>query len=638
MPTTATNRQLPELNARTRARTRTREPRPFVALDGEGAELADGEHAYVCLVSSSGRSVANPAGLTTREALSFIVREGRVEPRPILVGFFFNYDVNMILRDLPRELLAELWRTGSCVWELADAAFELAWIPTKLFEINAELVTPAGTVRGAAKLYDTFGFFQQSFVKACKAWGLGDRLERIEQMKARRGMFTLAELDAMTDYAIDECELLVELMNRVRDALHAVDLHPRSWLGAGAIASTLLGRENVPEHLPPVRRRPALDDAVMRAYFGGRTEVFRQGVHELAESWDINSAYPHAATSLPTLRGTWKRRREYEPAPWAVWRVRWELDPGELVAPFPFRHRRAITFPLAGEGYYHAAEVAAAIDLFGDRIDVTSGYVFEPDGDELPFAFLADIYRQRQDLKAQGHAGEKVLKLGINSVYGKLAQGNARDGRRPRFQSYFWAGAITATTRARILRAIAGAPEQVVAVATDGIVFAPKGPSGLVATSGLGGWERTRYRDFFVAQPGMYHATDRRTNTRVRHSRGFFAREVDFPKLRRTWNTFGPASSLASSSTRFVGLGSALMRTDFDIWRTWQTGERRISLYLSPRKRYVDLEPERVKQLFPPERVAAGLSEIYVPKYTAVELDPELADWVQGGEQPVADT
>ena len=274
--------------------------------------------------------------------------------------------------------------------------------------------------------------------------------------------------------------------------------------------------------------------------------------------------------------------------------------------------------------------------MFGDAIHVTSGYVFHPADDELrPFAFLADVYAHRQELKRDGHPGQKVLKLGINSVYGKLAQGASRNGRIPRFQSYYWAGKVTADTRARAFLAAASAPAGIVAIATDGLVFAPEehGPK-LKASTGLGGWERTRYLSFFVCQPGMYHAYDRANRSLVKHSRGFFTREINFGKLKKTWLQTGPVGGIKCKSHRFVGLGSALMRSDFSVWRTWEDGERTVSLY-NTRKDYADLDPEPVKQLWPPGLIRSGLSDVYVPKRTAVELDVDASEWVQGGEQPM---
>lgn len=614
--------------ARTRARTRTR-ARPFVAVDGESCTIAAGEHAFVLLQASTGAELFDPAGIDTRSAFTWLLRVGR-ESGGILVGFGWNYDVNMMLRDVPHEQLVELWTEGRATITLdsprwGEREFVVEWIPSKLFSI--------ATDGAAVTVYDTFGFFQQSFVNALDSWAIAAP-DIIARLKAERGAFTLADIDVIREYNAEECRLLVELMEALRTALHDVGLRPRSWLGAGAIAAALLAKHDVDKHVS--QRRPATvdEDVLPRAYFGGRTEVFRQGVwNERAYAWDVNSAYPAEAIELPTALGTWRKTRRYDAGePWAIWRVRWRLrDDDAIIAPFPFRDRRSIYYPLQGEGWYHGVEVAAALEIFGDQIEVTGGYVFTPADGSRPFAFLTDVYAERQQLKAEGHAGEKVLKLGINSVYGKLAQGNTRDGRRPRFQDYFWAGRITAGTRAKVLAAAHQGHEHLVAIATDGIVYAGGEPQ-LVEAKGLGGWERTVYADLFVAQPGIYYAHETRQRGVVKHSRGFFTREIDFPKLRRTWLRDGPFGELECRSHRFVGLGSALMRSDFAVWRTWQSGTRRLSLY-SARKYYDDGDAGQLaRRLLPPAEVRAGVSDRYVPKNST--LDEADAEFVQGTEQP----
>lgn len=603
--------------------------RPFRALDGEGITVR-GEHRYV-LLGTDDDAIADEHGIATIDALDFIIRQA--QRRALLVAFAFNYDVNMLLRDVPHEQLETLWRNGDVDVELDGQRYFVEWIPGKLFGVAT--THPLTGKRLAAKVWDTWGFFQSSFVKALEAWEVDDESGTIEQMKKQRSKFTWAQLDEVRAYNARECVLLCELMNRVRDALHDVELRPRSWLGAGSIASALLLKHAVDEHV--VRdgaRSPTLDeDVLLRAYFGGRTEVFRQGSFDEGAGWDINSAYPAAAVTLPSSRGAWKRRRDYDPdARWAVWRVAWRLDDSTIVAPFPFREKRAIYYPLRGAGFYHAVELNAAIAAYGpDCFDVSSGYVFEPADDVKPFEFISDVYAQRQQLKAEGHPSEKVLKLGINSVYGKLAQGNSRSGLRPRFQDYFWAGYVTAWTRAKVFAAIMQAPEHVCSVATDGIIFSGREPS-LVEGAGLGEWERTAYRHLFIAQPGMYYAHAGRKT--VKRSRGFFTREINFPALLRTWLEDGPEGVQRCRTHRFVGLGSALMRTDFGAWRSWEDGVRTLSLYSA--RKYYDGRDEHgaERRVYPPSHVNEQLSDRYVPKRSVVELDPDEAEWVQGAEQP----
>lgn len=609
-------------------RSRARASKPFVAVDGEGVTLGRGHaqrHVYVLLGASTGATLERRDGIATHEALDWLIRLGR-ESGGILVGFAFNYDVNMILRDVPRELLAELWREGQVHVQLGERWYLLEWIPSKLFAISTD--------GGECLIYDVFGFFQSSFVRALETWAIGSP-DYLADMKARRATFTLDELDEITTYCLAECDLLVQLMEQLRAALLEVELRPRSWLGAGAIASALLAKHKVDQHVPEARPY-AVEETLLRAYFGGRTEVFRQGIFAgTVSAWDINSAYPAIAATLPSGHGSWKRERDYDPAAeWAIWRCTWELDDEVLLAPFPFRDKRAIYYPLAGEGWYHAAEVRAALAVYGDAIRISSGYVFTPADDERPFGFLPELYDYRRQLKAAGHAGEKVLKLGINSVYGKLAQGTSRDGRRPRFQDYFYAGAITAGTRARALAAAASNVDALVAIATDGLLFAGGDPE-LVAGDGLGAWEHTRYRDLFVAQPGMYECRSAdRARTVKRTSRGFFVREIRWGALKREWRESGPFGSVTCESTRFVGLGSALARSDFSIWRTWDRGTRKLSLYSS--RKFYDSgdEGELVRTLRPPSDVRPGPSDPYTPKRATIELDEEQLEWIAGTEQP----
>lgn len=617
--------------ARARAGRGTR-PRPFRALDGEAVTIGRGSskrHLYV-LLGTDDDAIENPDGLDTVGCFDWIIRQAL--RREILVSFAFNYDVNMIVRDVPRQQLRELWKLGECDVDLDGLTYSLEWIPGKLFGIS--VVDPDTDRRIRAKVWDCWGFFQASFVRALETWDVDDDTGTIATMKKQRSRFTLDMRDEIRSYNAAECRLLVELMNRVRDALYAVELRPRSWLGAGSIASALLHKHRIAEQLENrAVRSPTLDeDVIMRAYFGGRTEVFRQGCFDEAVALDINSAYPSAAVTLPSPRGKWKRRREYMPdEPYAIWRVRWTMDDDQLVAPFPYRMKRSIFYPLQGEGWYHACELRAAIDAFGPGpFDVSTGYVFTPADETRPLGFIAEVYEQRRQLKREGNPSEKVLKLGINSVYGKLAQGASRKLTGPPFQDYFWAGYITAHTRARMLSAIAASPSPI-AVATDGLIVAGQEPA-LDVGPGLGQWERTRYRNLFVAQPGMYYAHASRR--RVKRSRGFFTREIDFPALRRTWLEDGPDGMQRCKTTRFVGLGTALLRNDFDVWRTWETGVRKLSLY-SARKYYAPLDAGRpARVLYPPFNAGPGLSEVYVPKNAAVELDPDDAEWIQGNEQP----
>jgi hypothetical protein len=112
------------------------------------------------------------------------------------------------------------------------------------------------------------------------------------------------------------------------------------------------------------------------------------------------------------------------------------------------------------------------------------------------FDWVAPLYQERLALgkDRRGH----LLKLALNSIYGKLAQ---RSGSAP-YHDAAAAGLITAMTRARIIEAIAHNPKAVFAVATDAL-FAFE-PLPLDIGDDLGQWERKIWHDLFIVRSGVY--------------------------------------------------------------------------------------------------------------------------------------
>src|SRR5207247_70056 len=102
------------------------------------------------------------------------------------------------------------------------------------------------------------------------------------------------------------------------------------------------------------------------------------------------------------------------------------------------------------------------------------------------------------------------IKLGLNSIYGKLAQSQ---GVNPPFQSWVWAGNITSGCRAQLLEAFNVKDRwQILMLATDGVwssspLSLPTPLDTGTSNSGkpLGGWEsKTFPHGVFAVRPGIY--------------------------------------------------------------------------------------------------------------------------------------
>lgn len=551
--------------------------RPILAIDGEGITDRNGRHRYVMLAASDG-SYVQGRELTSTQCFEYLLN---LPKNHLIVGFSISYDVVKWLAFLPKETLRYLWQTGS----VKHGSYSIRYAPGKQINIRH-------SDGRHVHIYDVFGYFQRSFVAALEEWKVGTvkQVTRIREMKASRGTFSNEGMAEMLAYCQEECRLLVALMTKLRNAIIEGDIPMRQWYGAGAIAAAILEKQGVKAH---VERQPPekYSEAILSGYFGGRFELFESGEHKDVHLYDIRSAYPYILTSLPCQTHlVYRDEPGYVPSEWALYLCRWNVPKRTPYPPFPFRaaKTRQILYPTKGMGWYHASEVRSAIRLFGECIAIERSIIMFPACPDVckgkPFGFIPEYFQYRRWLKSQGSQAQLTIKLGLNSLYGKTAQGVGFGEKKPPFQSYLYAGMITAGTRAMLLDAIAQAPDQIIWTATDGI--ASKVPLTLQTGEALGEWEYTHADWVFCVQPGVYQVCkDGKVETR---SRGFGKQETAFDEIRRAYDKDPVWGEYKYKTTRFVGLGSALSRTDF--WGSfgrWKEMERSIKFY--PSKRHPEL-------------------------------------------------
>lgn len=539
--------------AKERNRIKTQEKRngrPFVGCDGEGAKDADGRSRYVLFRMGDRELHRDGARLETPELLQFIV--DHPDPDAILVGFFFEYDVSNILRDVPAtrspdkpDIPSRLERLLQVDLQAAKGAanpyeksgwtslkfegfpeFGVKYIPRNFLKVcrlerfydhkNKRWAHRAAT--GSTRtIYDTQGFFQSSFVKALELWGIGKaHLPVIAAMKADRSTFQ-GLTDRVRKYCAIECDLLAEMMDAFRDQCIATGMVPTTWNGAGKIASALLKQHDAitAKQLDQVTPPDVLDLA-HAAYYGGRFETTWVG--RLPATWehDINSAYPAAMLDLPCLRhGTWHKttgKRLKKSRDLFVARVAFTHPPKQFLCGLPFRSKQGrLSWPRQGNGVYWSPEIRSA-ERLGAKVTYKGGWRFVAKCDCKPYEFVRDLYELRRQI------GKSVrgipIKLGLNSIYGKKAQ---RIG-KPTFANPIEAGLITAMTRAKINDAIiaAGDPRRVVMIATDG-VYSIRGPiKGLPIGEALGQWEVKKFASLFIVRPGLYWPPDKLAGVKAR--------------------------------------------------------------------------------------------------------------------------
>jgi hypothetical protein len=437
-------------------------------------------------------------------------------------------------------------------------------------------------------LFDTHPFYQQSFVKAVSFLVKTGQAQQSDfdfmiEMKKKRGRFSLEPLDQIKSYTALELRYLASAVTGLRDVLHGIKLdcapdmkpiHISNWYGPGAVASAILNNLNIIEdHYGEEVRAldpPPQQIAAHHAFSAGNIQLMQVGHAPELElnSFDIASAYPHAITQLPSLKGgrwshieqgiRYKSLGQLKTVIEASSKVsmfyldyefplydRFDGDAWKRVYipwyPLFFRSRTgAIFYPRRGQGWYMRDDALAAIRWLerfvpagkwrddgtpitkrwenkDTRFVVKEAWIFQArDASEKPFAFLTEVYRQRMQYKrAEPYdAREKYYKLPPNSLYGKMAQRvggtETEEGRKPPSTANpYYAAAITADCRRRLVEAGLLDPYAVVAFMTDGIVTTRQlvGLPNVVNEGGesnLGDWEYARVEGGTFLHAGVY--------------------------------------------------------------------------------------------------------------------------------------
>jgi hypothetical protein len=569
---------------------RRKSVRRFAGFDGEGWDVG-GKHSLMILRAGESE-IYTGKPLLLADVFDWMVQL----PRDVYyVGFSLGYDLSMLLGQLPKERFRKLYDRESRTrgergfmslpvdWR---ETYRMDWIPGKRFSVWL-----ADDPRKRFDVEDVVGCFQKSFLASIRDWEVGtpDEVALIERFKSLRATFEDEDVGEVREYNRLECVLLAEMMERVRTSANDSEIHPTSWYGAGQLAQAVMRSRNVKANMRAETFPDEFERAADAAYFGGWFDTSRVGIFPGVYEYDIGSAYPHAMRSLPCLAHCEVVHGAVEGAEQLV-RVGWtpyhhNSPNGRLEwGAFPMRHgtrertdpregNRIFTpgtlwYPRNGEGWYWRREVDALDRREGYMLTILETWSVVSHCSCRPFSWVDRLYVERKRLGKSGKG--KVLKLAMNSLYGKLAQSVGK----PQFASIVWAGLVTSTTRAALQDAIRHAGERnVLMIATDALYTAAPIPDGrLDVGSGLGQWEAAEHGRYMIVQPGLHYAYD-------------------------------------SEQFKTRGIPSGVVREGVErLERHWYSAERwksfpfEITMFMSPQLSYQFRQPDLMGQWIPVQR------------------------------------
>lgn len=537
--------------------------RPIVGVDCE----TNSNGVVLFLAASEDKQISyryDAAGLGLETILDWILSavSGKIG-----FGYFFDYDVNQIIAKLPPIHQGQLAETGRVMWR--DYYFR--HIPTKRFELRKD--------KRSAVIWDPSSWAQCSFIRTCDDWKLGTEAERdlVRAMKAKRGDFDDSSESELVAYTTLECSLLCEWVRRILELHEECNIHLRAYSGPGSTASAMVRASGwkppeVPDDIQVIAES---------AFFGGRSEISRIGpAAGPIYGYDLNSAYPAGIAKLPEIRDArWYRTKRYDPGLWGFWKVTWKQPKTSCWGLFPVRGallpagKRSISllYPTEGIGWFHSDEVAAAMAVAPDCIDIIDGRVIHPMG--KPFEWVEETAMRRMAYKAAKDERAFPLKVGLNSIYGKLAQ---HSGTHP-LQCMVYAAAVTAGTRGALLQAVYPHGHDVLLMATDGILSTV--PLDLPIGTTMGTWEAEQYDDAWMLQAGVYWAGGKK------RTRGIDARSLELAAVEDLWGRRGTRGELRLPTRRVLSYRLCAAQGKLQQTGTWVDTERTVRFHPAPRRR-----------------------------------------------------
>lgn len=482
------------------------------------------------------------------------------------VWFNLDFDVNVMLAALPKEALLDLTVFNECKWE----GYTIGYIPGKLLSIK-------DPHKHVYQHFDVAQFFFGSLDKASEEW-LGKRKAKdgLDVTRFSDAEYVKENWTSILHYAKEDARLVRDLWTQFSSEAEPLGIPCGKPYSTGYLAEQTYNVVFRGEGKPGFGYYPA-QKIHWQAYHGGRFEIMQRGNVGQVVTVDINSAYPAVLQGLPDPASLlWKHRPDITPDEmrgfdFGAIEAVITTDPKRPVQPFAVKIGGNLKFPALDRVrisvLLHEFLYALDVGLITDY-EIKDAWVARTSPmTRYPFAFVNDLYRKRQEFKrAKLDKKQTVLKIVLNSLYGKLAQltdktiehGNDEEWKKSwifypievypaevqahlkkdfrelhkevgtgTYFNPFLAAHITGLTRLALLRAVvdSGLEKSVVMLATDSMMikagaFSKSDFLDRFGGSDLGAWEVESKGKAFVVGSGVYEVEKPNGERHVR-SRGF---------------------------------------------------------------------------------------------------------------------
>jgi len=172
-----------------------------------------------------------------------------------------------------------------------------------------------------------------------------------------------------------------------------------------------------------------LDEFVRRAYFGGRTEIFKPIFDskfqddDLLFCFDVNSLYPFCMLNeFPDKFIKWgKGFKDYNKHEMGIWRCKVRVPKDMYMPILAIKFNERLIFPVGEfEGYWTKYELDYAVTQGYEILEIMEGAIFENAGFIFK-EFVETLYDMRLEAKEKkDNVTQMTMKLLMNSCYGRM--------------------------------------------------------------------------------------------------------------------------------------------------------------------------------------------------------------------------
>jgi len=485
-----------------------------------------------------------------------------------------DYDARAILTMLDSNTLLELAVNNT----VQTPYFQIDYVPRKFLTIRFN--------GHRYEFFDLMQYFNSSLNYAAKRY-LGAEKDDIDAERINNDEeYRHDNLQDIVAYCIKDAELTARLGELNRDMYRELGVVTNRWYSTGYIAAKYyLANAKIPR-----MHNAEAQQYAYYAYAGGRFEVFRRGRFEDAHKYDISSAYPAVISTLPDLdNGHWSKTSDIDYDADLIYALVRVSTPEQYIQPLYLRRRGVVVYPTVAP--HHRILTKSELEVIDDfglgTYEVVNAWHFYANSSRSPFTVTKDIYHTRQELKARDDPRQLVLKVVMNSLYGKFIQVTTRvfPELERRVGTYFipaYAAEITARTRTQLLRTTLERDMSPIAFFTDAILTDSREN---LDSEGLGKWGLEKSGELVVIGCGVYGFI--RTERPDTHLRGFSApRSLDLEEL---LTEYSDKTTIPFYNKRPVSLGEwkqSVLHDTPSVLNQWKGRTRLLSINFDKKRRW----------------------------------------------------